>query len=94
MSVLVLNTLSEYNDEVLELQNQICAQSEGSEVVYTREMKISHCIGCNYCWLKTPGVCVIKDDYEIILKKFCNMRRLSSLQIQNLDLYLIRRRIC
>ena len=54
MSVLVLNTLSEYNDEVLELQNQICAQSEGSEVVYTREMKISHCIGCNYCWLKTP----------------------------------------
>ena len=45
MSVLVLNTLSEYNDEVLELQNQICAESEGSEVVYTREMKISHCFG-------------------------------------------------
>ena len=36
MSVLVLNTLSEYDDEVLELQSQICAQSEGSEVVYTR----------------------------------------------------------
>lgn len=69
MSVLVLNTLSEYNDEVLELQNQICAQSEGSEVVHTKEMKISHCIGCNYCWLKTPGICTIKDDYEIILKK-------------------------
>lgn len=44
MSVLVLNTLSDYNDEVLELQNQICAQSEGSEVVYTKEMKILHCI--------------------------------------------------
>ena len=69
MSVLVLNTLPECNDEVLELQNQICAQSEGSEVVYTKDMKISHCIGCNYCWLKTPGSCTIKDDYEIVLKK-------------------------
>ena len=49
MSVLVLNTLSEDNDEVLELQNQICAQSEGSEVVCTKGMTISHCIGCNYC---------------------------------------------
>ncbi len=67
MSVLVLNTLSEYNDEVLELQNQICAQSEGSEVVYTM---------------------------RLFLKKFCNMRRLFSLQRQNLDLYLIRRKIC
>lgn len=26
-------------------------------------------MGCNNCWLKTPGVCAIKDDYEIILKK-------------------------
>ena len=69
MSVLVINTLSESNDKILELQSQICAQSEGSEVVCTKEMKISHCIGCNYCWLKTPGVCTIKDDYEIILKK-------------------------
>lgn len=39
MSVLVLNTLSKCNDKVSELQNQICAQSEGSEVVYTNEMK-------------------------------------------------------
>lgn len=69
MSVLVLNTLSECNDEVLGLQDQICARSEGSEVVYIKEMKISHCIGCNHCWLKTPGICTIKDDYEIILKK-------------------------
>ena len=30
-------------------------------------MKISPCIGCNACWLKTPGVCSVKDDYEQIL---------------------------
>lgn len=35
----------------------------------TAGMHISHCVGCNYCWLKTPGICAIKDDYEPILKK-------------------------
>ncbi len=69
MSVLVLNTLPESDACVSELQNQICAKAEGSEVIYTKDMKLSHCIGCNYCWLKTPGICTIKDDYEIILKK-------------------------
>ena len=39
------------------------------EYVDTTEKKISHCLGCNHCWLKTPGVCSIKDDYEPILKK-------------------------
>ena len=29
-------------------------------------MNISHCVGCNCCWLKTPGICVIKVDYEQI----------------------------
>ena len=39
------------------------------EIVEAADMKISHCIGCNFCWLKTPGICSIKDDYEEILKK-------------------------
>lgn len=39
------------------------------ELIDTTGMNISHCIGCNYCWLKTPGICAIKDDYEQILKK-------------------------
>ena len=39
------------------------------EVIDTSDMKIAHCIGCNQCWLKTPGICAIKDDYEGILKR-------------------------
>lgn len=31
------------------------------------DLNISHCLGCNHCWLKTPGVCPIKDDYKPIL---------------------------
>ncbi|WP_059368980.1 flavodoxin family protein [Treponema endosymbiont of Eucomonympha sp.] len=32
--------------------------------------KIRHCIGCYGCWIKTPGVCVIKDGYENIGQLF------------------------
>lgn len=39
------------------------------ELIDAGEMNISHCVGCNYCWLKSPGVCPIKDDYEPLLKK-------------------------
>lgn len=39
------------------------------ELIDTTGMHISHCVGCNYCWLKTPGICSIKDDYTPILKK-------------------------
>ena len=39
------------------------------ELLDTTGMHISPCVGCNYCWLKTPGVCAIQDDYEPILRK-------------------------
>ncbi|MCR5033394.1 MAG: flavodoxin family protein [Lachnospiraceae bacterium] len=39
------------------------------QIIEAGTMEISHCIGCNYCWLKTPGVCSIHDDYEQILKQ-------------------------
>ena len=44
-------------------------KKEVYEIVEAGDSKISSCIGCNYCWLKTPGICSIKDDYEGILKK-------------------------
>ena len=40
------------------------------EIIYTEDMNINGCIGCNRCWLVTPGVCTIKDDYEKLLIKF------------------------
>ena len=64
---LVLNTLEgDYSEQIKEL---LAAKDSEVEIVNTAEMKIAHCMGCNMCWLKTPGVCAIKDDYEIILKK-------------------------
>lgn len=45
---------------------------QGNEVriITLREKNISDCIGCYACWLKTPGICALKDDQEEILKGY------------------------
>ena len=65
MKSLVLNTLG--NDHTEQI-NALIKDIE-VEIIDTSDMKIAHCMGCNQCWLKTPGICAIKDDYEVILKK-------------------------
>jgi multimeric flavodoxin WrbA len=63
---LVLNTIGASVDN-----DMICAliPNQEVEIIDTSDMKIAHCMGCNQCWLKTPGICAIKDDYESVLKK-------------------------
>lgn len=39
------------------------------EYINAADLNISPCRGCNFCWLKTPGECAIKDEYEPLLKK-------------------------
>ena len=70
---LVLNTIgaSVENDAIRSL-----IQENDVEVINTSDMKIAHCMGCNQCWLKTPGICAIKDDYEAILKKLVQAENL------------------
>ncbi len=72
MKTLVLNTVGE---EVLDRANALIKDKE-VEVVDTSDMKIAHCMGCNQCWLKTPGICAIKDDYEKIIKKLVETENL------------------
>lgn len=73
MKTTVLNTLEEGYD-----LEQISALIKGDdmEVINTFDMKIAHCMGCNLCWLKTPGICAIKDDYEGIIKKLVDAENL------------------
>lgn len=37
-----------------------------------RDMKINYCCGCFGCWIKTPGLCVFKDDMDQILRSMAN----------------------
>ncbi|MCR5733669.1 MAG: flavodoxin family protein [Lachnospiraceae bacterium] len=66
--ILIVNTTEDHS-VTEELKKQMNERNIEAEIVETDSLHISHCIGCNYCWLKTPGKCSIKDDYEIILKK-------------------------
>jgi len=44
-------------------------KSKGADVtvLYTRKMNIKPCLGCIACWLKTPGECVLSDDYDPVM---------------------------
>ncbi|WP_207645514.1 flavodoxin family protein [Marvinbryantia formatexigens] len=68
MSLLIINTLEKNDPLAKEAIRNLSAQTSLYTIFHTMEMKIAPCIGCNACWLKTPGICAIKDDYEKILK--------------------------
>ena len=66
--ILIINTTDD-RGVTSDLASDLKKNGTEFEIVEACDKKISHCIGCNYCWLKTPGICSIKDDYEEILKK-------------------------
>ena len=70
MKYLIIDTLSEWDSEGESVVESIKEISKDTEVVYADKLNIKNCCGCTYCWLKTPGVCAIKDDYHIVFEKF------------------------
>ncbi len=67
MNCLFIDTMPEGDARTEELSAALCAQGHKVTYMATRDMDIKPCIGCNACWLKTPGVCAIKDDHEKLL---------------------------
>ena len=41
-------------------------------IVISKGKEIKKCIGCFGCWIKTPGECVIKDDYNKMGEKIAS----------------------
>lgn len=68
MRLLIDTTRLHSGTEILQ-EIEKAGSGKNYERIDTTDMNISPCIGCNCCWLKTPGKCVIKDDYEQILIK-------------------------
>jgi multimeric flavodoxin WrbA len=66
--VLIVNT-TEDKGVTSKLRQYAMDKGIEADIVEASDMKISHCIGCNHCWLDTPGECSVKDDYEVIIRK-------------------------
>lgn len=72
---LVLNTLeADFCSE--QVENLLLDKDKTVKIIDTRDKKIAHCVGCNNCWLKTPGQCAIKDDYESLLREMVKVQNL------------------
>ena len=65
--ILIINTSSD--KKISSRMASLEVPGQETVVFDCSELKISHCIGCNHCWLRTPGECSIKDDYTKIMKE-------------------------
>ena len=70
MSLLIVNTLPEGNKAALDAIRTLRDRTDRCGVINTCEMELQHCVGCNACWLVTPGICSRKDGYEELLKAY------------------------
>lgn len=72
---IVINTLEDISckDQIESLFDTVGTQIK---IIDTTSLRINHCIGCNQCWLKTPGVCAIKDDYTQIIRQLIHAQDL------------------
>lgn len=73
--ILVVNTTADtsVSEEVKKLAAE---ENKDIKLIEAGNKKIGNCIGCNFCWLKTPGECAVKDDYEEILKEIIHAKEL------------------
>lgn len=67
--VLLIDTTNERIGQRIASELENSNRGKTYEYVDASDMNITHCLGCNFCWLKTPGQCVMKDGYEQLLKK-------------------------
>ena len=73
MKILILNGIP-CNEKYTEIEQEIeqeVIKNEKHNIEYfrLRDMNINYCQGCWDCWVKTPGICAIKDDYEQVLSR-------------------------
>ncbi len=62
------------------------AAEEGAacETVYLKDKTINYCTGCYTCWMKTPGVCIHRDDMPELLDKM----RTANVMVFSTPLYI------
>lgn len=62
-------TPGNYRDRIDSLASRLSGSGHTTEVFTLAGKNIHGCTGCFSCWLRTPGVCVFKDDGTEFLRK-------------------------
>ena len=70
MSLLIVNLLPEDAPEALTAIETLSAAVPDHRIIHAYEKNLRPCVGCNACWLVTPGVCSLRDGYEELLKAY------------------------
>lgn len=68
--LLIINTLPEDDPAVSSALETLGRGAGEVRVIHTYGKNLRPCIGCNACWLVTPGICSIRDGYEELLKAY------------------------
>ena len=70
--LLLVNTLPEGDPAAQTVIKELQMQEADAEIEIVQAYKRNFhpCIGCNACWLKTPGRCAIPDGYEDLLRAY------------------------
>ena len=75
MKILILNgnakpENAKFDSWLDKLAEKLSAGGHKAVMFKLREKKIEFCIGCYACWLKTPGICIHKDDMPDIIRQY------------------------
>ena len=69
-NLLVVNVLPENDSAAQAAIHALKRSTANVQVIQAYEKNFCPCVGCNACWLVTPGACAIKDGYEELLKAY------------------------
>lgn len=77
MKIVIINGNPSIKDTAFDgyvtgLSSLLTAKGHSVQMFTIRDMSISPCIGCFNCWVKTPGVCVFRDDAVDIARVYIN----------------------
>ena len=70
MRLLIVDLLPEGDETALAAIRTLREGAEECRVIHAYEKNLRPCVGCNACWLVTPGICAIRDGYEELLKAY------------------------
>ena len=69
-NLLIVSVLSEDDPAAQETIQSLKRTVADVQVIHAYERNFRPCVGCNACWLMTPGICAVKDGYEELLKAY------------------------